>query len=70
MKLTFSQLKQKDRTMLKAKHEDFDTQRNVADMLFILLDTPKWKVWRWIPIAIYVQKMEKTHKNCCGLELD
>ena len=69
-KLTFNQLVQKEKTLRKVKHHDFDTQRIVADMLFILLDIPKWKVWAWYPIARYVDIMRRTHKNSCGLELD
>lgn len=61
---------EKDRALLRREHEDFDAQIILSDLLYIYLETPRWKVWEWYPIIRHVNLMEHLHANCCGLEID
>ena len=69
-KLNFEQLKEKEKTLREGTHEHFEIQGILADMLFILLEMPKWKIWAWFPIARYVELIGREHKICCEIELD
>ena len=60
----------REKKLRKVNHEEFDIEGILADMLFIIVEIPKWKIWEWYPIARHVDLIESEHKNCCGIELD
>ena len=60
----------REKKLRKVNHEEFDIEGILADMLFIIVEIPKWKIWEWYPIARHGDLIESEHKNCCGIELD
>lgn len=61
---------EQEQALRQRDHEEFEVQKIAADLLFIYLEIPRWKVWAWYPIVRRLVLMEKMHKNCCGFSLD
>jgi hypothetical protein len=61
---------EKEKALRGKKHYDHDVQIIAADMLYEMLELPKWKFWLRYPYLRHLDIMNRIHKNCCGFKWD
>lgn len=53
----------------RKSHQDFEVERELADLYFMLLDIPRWKFWEWLPLSFKIHNAACLHKDCCDIEI-
>lgn len=49
-------------------HEEYEVENILANLYGEILEIPRWKVWKWWPLVAQTIKLEREHKDCCGID--
>lgn len=51
----------------RSSHAKHEVQLELATLYTILAQVPKWKLWRWLPLAAKIASAEYGHRDCCKI---
>jgi len=52
----------------RKSHQDFEVERELADLLYLALEVPWWRIPCKIRFLLAIHKAESMHKECCGIK--